>query len=125
MTHHEHAHDHGIEGESHGIALGFRIFEHEGEIYFAEAEIAAYVDDPGSLGATLVFHRLSGIDPTDPSDELDWPAWHLDIDDELERQEGDPVTEQFRSILLQLSRLREDELREFLLQAMEAAESEA
>lgn len=122
MAHEEHEHDHSITGETHGIALGFRIFDHEGELYFAEAEIAAYVDDPDALGATLVFHRVSGIDPTAAADEIDWPTWATDIDEELSRDEAEPVTRQFEAILRQLGGLPEAELRQYLQRAMEESD---
>jgi hypothetical protein len=122
MTQHEHDHDHSIEGETQGIALGFRIFEHEGEMYFAEAEISAYVDDPESLGATLVFHKVSGVDPTLSADDIEWPTWGLDVDDELERDESDSLSRQFEAILRQISRLSDDDVRRYLKQAMEETE---
>jgi hypothetical protein len=122
MSHDQHEHDHSVAGETHGIALGFRIFEHEGELYFAEAEIAAYVDDPEVLGATLVFHRVSGIDPTVTTDELELPTWAIDIDEELSRDEAEPVTRQFEAILRQLSGLPESELRQYLERATEAGD---
>jgi hypothetical protein len=128
MTHdHAHDHDHTVEGEdgtTHGIALGFRIFDHEGELYFAEAEISAYVDAPESLGATMVFHKLSGIDPTATAEEIDWPTWVTDVDDDLTRDEKAGVTAQFEAILRQLSGLGEDQLREYLRQAMSEDEGE-
>jgi hypothetical protein len=86
MTQHEHEeHDHSVEGHTHGIALGFRILDFRGELYFAEAEISAYVDEPDSLGATLVFHKVSGIDPTAGADEIEWPTWATDVDEDLTR----------------------------------------
>jgi hypothetical protein len=122
MTQHEHDHDHTIEGHTHGIALGFRIFEHGGELYFAEAEISAYVDEPESLGATLVFRKVSGIDPTAGADEIEWPTWATDVDEDLTRDETGPVTQQFEAILRQLSALDEGALREYLDRAVEQAE---
>ncbi|CAN5631963.1 hypothetical protein BH23GEM3_BH23GEM3_21650 [soil metagenome] len=110
---------HSTEEQTHGMALGFRIFEHEGDLYFAEAEIAAYVDDAESLGATLVFHKLSGIDPTSADESTDWPAWSTDIDDELTRTEGGPIPAQFDAILRQLSKISEEELRTYLQRATE------
>jgi hypothetical protein len=121
---HDHDHDHSVEGSTHGIALGFRIFEHEGEFYFAEAEISAYVDEPETLGATLVFHKLSGIDPTSGADEIDWPTWVTDIDDDLSRDENDPTSRQFEAILRQLSGLSEAQLQEYLQRATEEEEEE-
>jgi hypothetical protein len=126
MTH-DHAHDNEKddgEGTTHGIALGFRIFEYRGELYFAEAEISAYVDQPESLGATLVFHKLSGVDPTAGAEEIDWPTWVLDVDDDLSRDEGAAPTAQFEAILRQLSGLGEDQLGAYLQQAIEEEEEE-
>jgi hypothetical protein len=126
MTQHDHGqdhnHDHSLSGETHGIALGFRIFEHQGELYFAEVEVSAYVDEPESLGATLVFHKVSGIDPTSQADEIDWPTWITDIDDELNRSESDPAPRQFEAILRQLVGLSESDLRDYLDRAKEETE---
>lgn len=117
---HDHDHDHGGEEEGFGVALGFRIFEAEGAIYMAEAEISSYVDDPNSLGATLVFHSLDDLDPTTPPDEDEEDnGWRIDIDDELTRTEGAPTREQFHAILRQLAGLSEDDLRAYLKQARE------
>lgn len=115
---HDHEHGHGEEG--FGVALGFRIFEAEGGIYMAEAEVSSYVDDPNSLGATLVFHSLTDLDPTVPpgEDEED-EGWRIDIDDELTRDEGAATREQFHAILRQLSGLSEQDLRDYLKQARE------
>jgi hypothetical protein len=115
------AQEHGQETEGFGVALGFRIFEANGELYMAEAEISAYVDDTAALGATLVFHPLSDLDPTDPidEDEEDEVAWRLDIDEELTRDEAAPMREQFQSILRQLSGLSNAELAEYLTAARE------
>jgi hypothetical protein len=121
---HDHDHDHSVEGTTHGIALGFRIFEHKGDYFFAEAEISAYVDEPETLGATLVFHKLSGIDPTSSADEIDWPTWVTDIDDELTRDESAPVGQQFEAILRQLSGLSDDQLHEYLHRAFEEDDEE-
>jgi hypothetical protein len=122
MHDHAHAHDHDGEGtETFGMALGFRIFEDEGELYLAEAEITPYVDEPEALGATLVFHPLSDLDPTTHEEELEWPAWPTDVDDDLDRDTGAPMQEQFRAILRQLSRLSESELRDYLNRAREEA----
>lgn len=116
------AHEHGQEEEGFGVALGFRIFESEGELYMAEAEVSAYVDDPNALGATLVFHPLSELDPTTAPDEDDEDmGWRIDIDDELTRDEGAPMREQFQAILRQLAGLSEAELAEYLRQAREEA----
>jgi hypothetical protein len=113
-------HDHGGEEEGFGVALGFRIFEAEGGIYMAEAEISSYVDDPGSLGATLVFHSLTELDPTSaPDEDEDDNGWRIDIDDELTRTEGAPMREQFHAILRQLAGLSEADLQAYLTQARE------
>jgi hypothetical protein len=113
-------HGHGEEG--FGVALGFRIFESEGELYMAEAEVSAYVDDPKALGATLVFHALSELDPTSvPDDEEEDGGWRIDIDEELTRDEGAPMRDQFQAILRQLAALTEGELAEYLRQAREEA----
>lgn len=125
MTQHDHDHhDHSVEGTTHGIALGFRIFERGGKMYFAEAEISAYEDDTESLGATLVFHELSGIDPTSHADDVEWPTWATDIDGDLTRDDGAPVTQQFEAILKQLSTISEGELRDYLEVAMEETQGE-
>jgi hypothetical protein len=115
-----------FDGESHGLALGFRIFDDEGDLYFVEAEIASYVDDPEAIGATLVFHRLSGVDPAAAAadDEVDWDSWPLDIDDELTRDETASRPAQFESILRQLSRLTDDDLRAYLRRATTEGEEE-
>jgi hypothetical protein len=115
---HDHDHDHGQEEEGFGVALGFRIFEAEGGIYMAEAEISSYVDDPNSLGATLVFHSLTELDPTSaPDEDEEDTGWRIDIDDELTRTEGSPMRDQFHAILRQLASLSEDDLRQYLTQA--------
>ena len=115
-----HDHDHGHEEEGFGVALGFRIFEEAGGIYMAEAEISSYVDDPNALGATLVFHSLTDLDPTVSPDEAeDEEGWRIDIDDELARDEKAPTRDQFHAILRQLAGLSEDELRQYLKQARE------
>jgi hypothetical protein len=115
---HDHGHEHGEEG--FGVALGFRIFEADGGIYMAEAEVSSYVDDPKSLGATLVFHSLTELDPTTPPTEEDEEeGWRIDIDDELTRAESASTREQFHAILRQLAGLSEQELRDYLQQARE------
>ncbi|MBA2243471.1 MAG: hypothetical protein H0W11_00820 [Gemmatimonadetes bacterium] len=118
----EYVHQHGEEGGEYGVVIGFRILEVEGELYLAEAEIAPYVDQPESLGATLVFHPLEGFDPTTATEEMDWPAWPVDVDDELNRDEGQPIPDQLKSILRQLRELSDEELREYLQEARTAAE---
>jgi hypothetical protein len=112
-----HEHEHGGE-EILGMAVGFRIFEDNGELFLAEAEIGPYEDDPESLGVTLVFHALAGIDPTAADDEDNEP-WAFDFDDELTRREGSSIVEQTQDILRQLSRLSEEALREYLHAARE------
>src|SRR5688572_12602993 len=117
---HGHDHDHGGEEEGFGVALGFRIFEAEDGIYMAEAEISSYVDDPSSLGATLVFHSLTELDPTSaPDEDEDDSGWRIDIDDELTRTEGAPMREQFHAILRQLAGLSEADLKQYLTTARE------
>jgi hypothetical protein len=117
---HDHDHDHGGEEDGFGVALGFRIFEADGGIYMAEAEISSYVDDPNSLGATLVFHSLTELDPTSaPDDDEEDTGWRIDVDDELTRTEGSPMRDQFHAILRQLAGLSEDDLRAYLKQARE------
>ncbi|HEX6372216.1 MAG TPA: hypothetical protein VF006_25080 [Longimicrobium sp.] len=117
---HDHDHANGGEEEGFGVALGFRIFEAEGGIYMAEAEISSYVDDPNSLGATLVFHSLTELDPTSaPDDDEDDNGWRIDIDDELTRTEGAPMRDQFHAILRQLAGLSEADLKAYLTQARE------
>ena len=111
----QHGHE---EQEGFGVALGFRIFESDGELYMAEAEISSYVDDPNALGATLVFHSLSELDPTVPPDEDEEDnGWRTDIDDELTRDESASVRDQFHAILRQLAGLSEEQVREYLEQA--------
>ena len=115
---HDHDHEHGEEG--FGVALGFRIFEAEGGIYMAEAEVSSYVDDPKSLGATLVFHSLTELDPiVPPGDDEEDEGWRIDIDDELTRDEGGSTRDQFHAILRQLAGLSEADLRDYLKQARE------
>ena len=116
-----HDHDHG---EGVGMALGFRIFEDAGQMYYAEAEITPYVDEPNALGATLVFHPLNDVDPTATDDEMDWPALVLDIDDDLTREPEAPVRQQFQAILRQLSTMSEGQLLELLQRARDEADAE-
>jgi hypothetical protein len=115
--HHHHEHEH--EDGTYGMALGFRTVEEGGKIYLAEAEIAPYVDEPGELGVTLVFHPLDGVDPTATDEEIDWPAWPIDIDDDLTRNPGDSPAAQFQSIVRQLHGLTAEQLREYLGAARE------
>ena len=78
------------------------------------------MDDPNSLGATLVFHSLTELDPTAaPDEDEDETSWRIDIDDELTRTEGSPMREQFHAILRQLAGLGEEDLRDYLRQARE------
>jgi hypothetical protein len=120
----EHEHDHEHEGETFGMALGFRIFDDEGSLYLAEAEITPYVDEPNALGATLVFHPLADLDPTTEDEDIDWPAWPVDVDDDLTRDGKAPQAEQFQAILRQLAGLGEQQLRDYLRQAREEAAAE-
>lgn len=120
MTEHEH-HDHEQEG-THGMALGFRILDEGGKLYLAEAEISPYVDEPNELGATLVFHPLDGLNPVE-EDASEWPAWSIDIDDELERDGSQPIPQQFIAIARQLHGLSEQQLRDYLAAARAEEES--
>ena len=117
---HNHEHEEGV-----GMALGFRIFEDAEQLFYVEAEITPYVDEPNALGATLVFHPLSDIDPTTADEEMDWPAMPLDIDEDLTRDAEAPARRQFQEILRQLNTMSEGQLREYLKQAREDAEMEA
>lgn len=117
----EHTHEHEHEG-AYGMALGIRIVEEDGHLFLAEAEISPYVDAPGELGVTLVFHPLDGINPADPDEEMDWPAWPLDIDDDLTRDTSEPIPAQFQAIVRQLKGLSEAQLVEYLGVAREEAE---
>lgn len=120
MAHHEHHHEH--EGdESYGMLLGVRIFEDAEQLYYAEVEITPYVDEPHALGATLVFHPLNDLDPTAPEEDGDWPAWPLDIDEELTRDTSDPIPAQFLAIARQAGKLSEEQLRDYLALAREEA----
>jgi hypothetical protein len=121
MAQHDHEHD---EQETFGLALGFRILEDEGKLFLAEAEIAPYVDEPDELGATLVFHPLDGVNPVEVGEELDWPSWPIDIDDDLTRSSGAPIAEQFTAIVRQLRTLTDDSLKEYLRQAREESDEE-
>lgn len=116
---HAHEHGHGNEGEEIlGMAVGFRIFESGGELFLAEAEISPYENEPEALGVTLVFHPLSGIDPTSADDEDEEP-WTFDFDDELTRDEKASIVDQTADILRQLSKLSEQALGEYLQAARE------
>lgn len=124
MAEHDHHHHGAGDDGPYGIAIGFRIFEDAGELFLAEAEITPYVDEPTALGATIVFHPLSELDPTGNDEELDWPAWPTDYDEELTRNSGAPTAEQFRTIVRQLAALGEGELRDLLRRAREEADEE-
>ena len=124
MAEHDHDHDHDHDEEAtFGIALGFRTLEDGGQLFLVEAEIAPYVDEPEELGVTLVFHPLDGLDPTAESEELDWPAWPVDIDDDLQRG-GGTIAAQFQSIVRQLHNLSTDQLRGYLGTARAEAENQ-
>jgi fructose/tagatose bisphosphate aldolase len=120
MTNHEH--DHNGEEETFGLALGFRIIDQGGEFFLAEAEIAPYVDEPDELGVTLVFHPLSGINPIAIDEEVDWPSWTVDIDDDLKRASGESIEQQFEAIVRQLHQMEAAQLREYLQAAREESE---
>jgi hypothetical protein len=116
------AHEHGQGEEGFGVALGFRIFDVDGDLYMAEAEISAYVDDPAALGASLLFHTLSDLDPTavpDDDEDEDDGGWRVDVDEELTRDEKAPMSEQFQAILRQLAGLSDADLAAYLHQARE------
>lgn len=121
-TEHDHDQEHDHEEGTLGMALGFRIVEEGGQLFLAEAEISPYMDQPEELGVTLVFHPLEGIDPVDASEEMDWPAWPLDIDDDLTRDGSQPIAAQFQAIVRQLHGLPESKLREYLAAARAEAE---
>jgi hypothetical protein len=134
MEHHHHDHDHNhdhdhdyddFDAEStFGLAIGFRIIEEEGDYFLAEAEVAPYVDEPDELGVTLVFHPLDGVNPAHAGEEVDWPSWPIDIDDDLDRNPKDSLEGQFAAIVRQLHDMKTDRLRAYLRQAREeAAES--
>ena len=120
MAAHDDEHD---DEATFGIALGFRTLEDEGRLFLVEAEIAPYVDEPEELGVTLVFHPLDGLDPAAESEELDWPAWPVDIDDDLQRS-GGSIAAQFQSIVRQLHNLTTDQLRGYLGIARAEAENQ-
>lgn len=115
----QHEHDEEQEG-AYGMALGFRIIEDGGQFFLAEAEISPYEDQPEELGVTLVFHPLEGVDPSDPAEETEWPAWPVDIDEDLTRNGSDPIPAQFQAIVRQLHSLSAERLQEYLREAREA-----
>ncbi|HEU4556539.1 MAG TPA: hypothetical protein VFS20_01775 [Longimicrobium sp.] len=119
MTDHDHAHEHDDAEETLGMALGFRIFEDGGELYWAEAEISPYQNQPTALGVTLVFQTLAGVDPTNPGDEDDQEPWTFDFDDELTRDENASLVDQTADILRQLANLSPAALSEYLRSAKE------
>jgi len=125
MAHDDHEHSHEHEDDTYGLALGFRIVEEDGKLFLAEAEIAPYVDEPGELGVTLVFHPLDGINPGQVGEDVDWPSWPLDIDDDLSRDSTAAVEAQFAAIVRQLHGMKNDQLVEYLVQARAEAEEEA
>lgn len=120
----DHQHHHEEEDDTYGIALGFRIIEEGGELFLAEAEIAPYVDSPEELGVTLVFHPLEGVNPIEVDEEVDWPSWPVDIDDDLTRTSSDPMDRQFAQIARQLQGLSTEKLLEYLAVAREDASEE-
>jgi hypothetical protein len=120
MAHHDHDHEHD-EDATFGIALGFRTVEEAGHLFLVEAEIAPYVDEPEELGVTLVFHPLEGLDPAAESEELDWPAWPVDIDEDLQRS-GGTISAQFQAIVRQLHGLTNEQLLGYLGVARSDAE---
>lgn len=111
-----HEHDHH-DDDSFGLALGFRIFDADGALYLAEAEISPYVDQPEALGVAIVFHPLDDIDPTADAPEAEVPGHAIDIDEALVRDESGSMREQFREIVRQLAGISVDELREYLRMA--------
>ena len=119
--HHHHDDD---SGDLPGVAIGFRIFEDEGGLYLAEAQIEPYEDNPDALGVTLIFHPLSGLDPVSDEGDDDREAWLFDFDDELTRDEGAALVDQAQDIFRQLSRLSEPALREYLRVAREEGEGD-
>ncbi|CAN5640842.1 hypothetical protein BH23GEM6_BH23GEM6_14700 [soil metagenome] len=115
--------DHNQQDEEEGtlgMALGFRIVEDGDQLFLAEAEISPYVDQPEELGVTLVFHPLEGINPVEASEEMDWPAWPIDIDDDLTRDGSQPIAAQFQAIVRQLHQLPASQLQKYLDDARDA-----
>ena len=78
----------------------------------------------GALGVTLVFHPLEGINPIEIDEEVDWPSWPVDIDDDLTRNAEDPMNRQFDQIARQLKGLSTEKLLEYLALAREEAGGE-
>ena len=85
--------------------------------------MAPYVDEPGELGATLVFHALEWVDP-EQGEEAEIPAWVIEIDDDLTRRGSDPIHTQFDAIVRQLHGLSDTRLLEYLTAAKEEAGEE-
>ena len=123
MAEHDHAHDHD-EDQPYGMAIGIRLVNDGGEMYLVEVEITPYVDEPTALGATLVFHPLTDLDPTSQDDDIEWPALPTDIDDELDRDSSLPMKEQFQAILRQLAAFDEARFRGYLERARAEAEED-
>ncbi|HLL47739.1 MAG TPA: hypothetical protein VK399_13595, partial [Longimicrobiaceae bacterium] len=67
-------------------------------------------------------HPLNGIDPTSPDQEGDAEAWPVDVDDDLTRDTGTPIPEQFMAIARQAGRFTEEQLRDYLALAREEQE---
>jgi hypothetical protein len=124
MHHPDHAQNDDGADDTFGMGIGFRLFEDGGEMFWAEAEIVPYVDDPAALGVTLVFHPVAEIDPLAEDEDAEWSAWLMDYDDELERDEKAPVPQQFTAIVRQLSRIDDDTLRAYLAEAREHADED-
>jgi hypothetical protein len=125
MAEHDHAHDHDHDGDQpYGMAIGIRLVEDGGEMYLVEVEITPYVDEPTALGATLVFHPLTDLDPTSQDEEIEFPALPTDIDDELERDTEASMREQFQAILRQLAGFDEARFRTYLARARAEAEDD-
>jgi hypothetical protein len=115
----QHEHE---EGQEVGVALAFRIFEAEGVMTLAEAEITPLEDEPTALGATLVFHSLATLDLTSEAVEDEPPIGALELGDVLTHDQKAPSPQQLQAILRQLSRMRDDELQRFLVLARQQAE---
>jgi hypothetical protein len=112
-------HHHDDEQDLPGVAVGFRIFEDEGDLYLAEAAVEPYQDQPHTLGVTLIFHPLKDLDPVSDEADDDRDAWLFDFDDELTRDEDAPLAAQAQDVFRQLSKLPEESLREYLRVAKE------
>lgn len=122
---HEHHHHHDDDGaDLPGVAVGFRIFEDEGDLFLAEAAIEPYQDAPETLGVTLIFHPLRDLDPVSDEGDEERDTWLFDFDDELTRAEDASLVAQAQDIFRQLSRLPEESLREYLRVAKEEESGE-